>query len=119
MVLCMSTKSKKKTEIDLPVREGKLLPAHDAASHSRNGHWTISIKPRKAALIAQMLRPCHLVIQNHGPGQIWLVAQDGDLMDLPSGNLRATYVRGALTIEVRDDKQAVVELEFLPVFLKY
>jgi hypothetical protein len=103
----------------VPAKRESAVPAHDATSQSRSGHWTIPINPHKAALIAQTLRPCHLVIQNHGPGQIWLVAGDGDLMDLPAGNLRATYVCGTLTVEVRDDKPALIELEFYPVFLRY
>jgi len=84
----------------------------------RSGRWTMRIEPNEAAFIAQNLTPCHLVIQNHGPGLIKLVAQNGDLMDLSSGKLRATYVHGSLTVEVRGDKPALIELEFLPVFLK-
>jgi hypothetical protein len=103
----------------LPAKRESAVPAHDATSQSRGGHWTILINPHKMAFISQTLRPCHVVIQNHGPGQIWLVAGDGDLMDLPPGQLRATYVRGSLTIEVRDDKPALIELDFFPVFLKY
>jgi len=119
--------STKKAESTAAAKQKRTVPAkrenavadHDAASAGRSGHWTVSINPRGAALIAQTLRPCHLVIQNHGPGQIWLVAGDGDLMDLPAGELRATYVRGVLTVEVRDDKPALIELEFFPVFFKY
>jgi hypothetical protein len=91
---------------------------YDAASQRCGGHWTIPIKPRGTAFIAETLRPCHLVSQNHGPGHILLVAENGDLMDLPSGNLRATYVHGSVRVEVRDDQSALIELEFLPVFLK-
>jgi hypothetical protein len=101
------------------VPQESTVSAYAAASPGRSGHWTVSINARGAALIAQTLRPCHLVIQNHGPGQIWLVAGHGDLMDLPAGDLRATYVRGVLTVEVRDDKPALIELEFFPVFFKY
>jgi hypothetical protein len=113
------SKAAAKQKGTVPAKRESAVPAYDATSQSRSGHWTIPINPHKAALIAQTLRPCHLVIQNHGPGQIWLVAGGGDLMDLPAGNLRATYVRGTLTVEVRDDKPALIELEFFPVFLKY
>ena len=103
----------------LPATRESDVPAHDATSQSRSGHWAILIDPHKMAFIAQTLRPCHVVIQNHGPGQSWLAAQDGDLMDLLPGQLRATYVCGSLTIEVRGAKPALIELEFFPVFLKY
>jgi len=103
----------------VPAKRESAVADHDAASAGRRGgHWTVSINPRGAALIAQTLRPCHLVIQNHGPGQVWLVAGGGDLMDLTPGDLRATYVRGVLTVEVRDDKPALIELEFFPAFFK-
>jgi hypothetical protein len=113
------SKAAAKQKGTVPAKRESAVPAHDATSQSRSGHWTIPINPHKAALIAQTLRPCHLVIQNHGPGLIWLVAGYGDLMDLPAGNLRATYVCGTLTVEVRDDKPALIELEFYPVFLRY
>jgi hypothetical protein len=102
-----------------PAKGESAVPPHNVASPGHGGHWTMEIEPRGAALIAQTLRPCHLVIKNHGPGQLWLVANGGDLMDLPPGTLRATYVRGALTVEVRDEKPALMELDFLPVFLTY
>jgi hypothetical protein len=120
----MSTKKKGKSKAaakqkrTVPATAESAVAVRDAASANLSGHWTIPINPHEAALIAQTLRPCHLVIQNHGPGEIWLVAGDGDLMDLPAGNLRATYVRGTLTVEVRDDKPALIELEFFPVFFK-
>jgi hypothetical protein len=52
------------------------LAAHDATFERRSGRfWTIRINPKETALIAQTLRPCHLVIQNHGPGSIKSAAQ--------------------------------------------
>ena len=100
------------------VPQESAVPAHDAAFPCRSGHWTVSIEPRGAAFISQTLRPCHMVIQNHGPGQIWLAAGYGDLMDLSPGKLRVTYVQGNLTVQVRGDQPALIELEFFPVFLK-
>lgn len=89
--------STKKAESTAAAKQKRTVPAkresavadHDAASAGRSGHWTVSINAHGAALIAQTLRPCHLVIQNHGPGQIWLVAGHGDLMDLTPGALCA------------------------------
>jgi hypothetical protein len=91
-------------------REGAVFPGQ---------HWTVLVKPMDSAFIAQMLRPCHLIIKNHGPGNVMLHAHDGDLMDLNPGNLRATYVSGEITVKSTENESALIELELLPIFLKY
>jgi hypothetical protein len=101
------------------VKRKREVPRYEAALEGRGRRfWTMRINPNDTAVIAETLKPCHLVIQNHGPGPIKLVAQNGDLMDLASGNLRATYVWGSVTVEVMGDKSALIELEFMPVFFK-
>jgi hypothetical protein len=105
-----------------PAERKSAVPAkqeHVAALEGRAGHWTQWIKPDQRAFISQTLRPCHLVIQNHGPGNIKLFAGHGDSMELAPGNLRATYVAGEITVENTDNKSAVVELELLSIFIKY
>jgi hypothetical protein len=92
-----------------------MLPVWRTTLKYRNGHWNVWVTRERAGLFAQMLRPCHVVVQNHGPAPVRLVAQDGDLMDLPPGCLRATYVRGTLIVEVRGEDPALIELEFLPL----
>jgi hypothetical protein len=47
-----------------------------------------------------------------------LVAQQGDLMDLSPGAVRATYARGTITVENRGEKSVLIEFEFLPIYLK-
>ena len=80
--------------------------------------WTQWIEPKGAALLSQTLGPIHFVIKNHGPHPIWLVAQQGDLMDLSPGAVRATYARGTITVENRGEKSVLIEFEFLPIYIK-
>jgi hypothetical protein len=82
------------------------------------GKWTQWIKPKGAALLSQTLGPIHFVIKNHGAYPIRLVAQQGDLMDLSPGAVRATYARGTITVENRGEKSVLIEFEFLPIYLK-
>jgi hypothetical protein len=79
------------------------------------GHWTQWIEPKGAALLAQTLMPCHFIVKNHGPESLRLVAQNGDLMDLPSGKVRATYARRTVTVENRSEKWVLIEFDFVPI----
>jgi hypothetical protein len=45
-----------------------------------------------------------------------LMAQQGDLMDLPPGAVRATYARGTITVENRGGKSVLIEFDFLPIY---
>jgi hypothetical protein len=104
----MRTKGKEKVQSEIPDREAALADRK---------FWTQQIAPKGAALLSQTLRPCLFVIKNHGSNDIKLVAQHGDLMDLPPGAVRATYARGTVTVENSGDEPALIEFEFLPIFL--
>ena len=62
-------------------------------------HWSQWIEPKGAALLSETLGPFYFVVKNHGPDGIMLVAQHGDLMDLPPGKVRATYGHGTVRVE--------------------
>lgn len=82
------------------------------------GHWMQWIEPKGAALLSQMLGPIYFVVKNHGPNNVLLMAQYGDLMDLTPGAVRATYARGTITVENRGENPVLIEFDFLPFFLK-
>jgi hypothetical protein len=82
------------------------------------GKWTQWIKPKGAALLSQTLGPIYFVIKNCGSNNVMLMAQQGDLMDLPPGAVRATYARGTINVENRGDKSVLIEFQFLPVNIK-
>ena len=65
-----------------------------------------------------MLGPVYFVVKNHGSNNVMLMAQYGDLMDLSPGAVRATYARGTITVENRGEKPALIEFEFIPIYLK-
>jgi hypothetical protein len=78
-------------------------------------YWTQWIEPKKAALLSQTLGRCHFVIKNHGPDNVMLMADHGDLMDLPPGAVRATYAHGTITVKNQGEKSVLIEFELLPI----
>jgi hypothetical protein len=121
----MSTKKKgkinaaAKRKSTVPAKGKSTVPAHAAALESRTGHWTQWIEPKRVAFISENLMPVHFVIKNHGPGPVFLVAQQGKHMDLGPDAVHATYAYGIIRVENRDEKSGVlVEFDFLPIFRK-
>ena len=99
-------------------KKTKLTGHSGGAEGPSERFWTMRIKPKGAALLSQTLRPCHFVIKNHGSNNIKLVAQQGDLMDVPPGAVRATYAHGTVTVENSGEKSVLIEFEFLPVLIR-
>src|SRR4051812_11667568 len=77
--------------------------------------WTQWIEPKGAALLSQTLGPIYFVIKNRGSNNVMLMAQNGDLTDLPPGAVRATYANGTITVENRGEKSVLIEFDFLPI----
>jgi len=100
------------------VKKAKLADHGGGLEGPSGRFWTQLIEPKGAALLSQTLGPCYFVIKNHGPGNIWLVAHHGDLMDVRAGHVRATFARGTITVENRGEKSVLIEFEFLPIYLK-
>jgi hypothetical protein len=111
-----NARSRKRAGLHEP-RETKLA-THAAALEGRSGRWTQWIEPRGAALLSERLGPICFVVKNHGSSDVFLVAQEGDLMDLLPGSVRATYARGIIRVENRSEEPALIEFEFFPIFLK-
>ena len=65
---------------------------------------------------SETLGPFYFVVKNYCPDGIMLVAQHGDLMDLPPGKVRATYGHGTFRVENRGEKSTLIEFDFLPIF---
>jgi hypothetical protein len=77
--------------------------------------WSQWVAPKGAALLSETLGRCYFVVKNHGPTDVQLVAQQGDLFDLSPGKVRATYAFGTVRVENRDEKWVLIEFEFLPL----
>lgn len=95
-----------------------VVPSCTAASESCNGHWMQWIEPKGAAFITQTFGPIYFVIKNHGSNDVMLMAQNGDLMDLAPGAVRASYAYGTITVENRGEKRVLIEFDFLPFYRK-
>jgi hypothetical protein len=66
--------------------------------------------------IGENISPCHMVIQNHGPGRIGVYAGYGDQIVLEPGQLRLTYAWIGLFVESKDKKSSLIEMDFMPAF---
>jgi len=103
----------KRTTSVAPAKRKRMVTAEDAA-FSVGTHFTEVIPSQGAALLAQTLGHCNFVIKNHGPEGVKLVAQAGDVMDLPAGRVRATHAYGHIRVENDGEKPALIEFDFLP-----
>jgi hypothetical protein len=99
-------------------KQEHMVPSHKAAVEGRTEHWAQWIEPKGAALLSETLGPVYFVVKNHGANNIRLVADHGDLMDLPPGAVRATYAYGIVRVENPGEKSVLIEFEFLPIFRK-
>ena len=108
----MSKSSKK-------VKKAK-LSGHGRGPEGPTGRfWTQWIPPKGAGLISESLMPVHFVIKNHGPGPVFLMAEQGKQMDLRPDAVHATYACGIIRVENWDEKSGVlIEFEFYPIFRK-
>jgi hypothetical protein len=96
------------------------VTGNDRRSDSPTGNfWTQLIAPRGAALLSETLQPCHFVVKNCGRNNVFLVAENGDLMELNPGDVRATYASGTIRVENWGERSALIEFQFLPLLLKH
>jgi hypothetical protein len=55
-----------------------------------------------------------MVIKNPGPGVVGVYAGYGDHKDLAPGKIRVTTAYAKITVECKEEKSALVEMQFLP-----
>jgi hypothetical protein len=112
------TKTTAKRKRSVTAKQKDPVQRRDAVLKSYDGHWTVWIKPSGAALLSETLGRVLFFLKNHGPGEVFLMAEQGDLMDLPAGNARATYAHGTVRVENRTESPALIEFDFLPLSMK-
>ena len=110
--------SKKKAMSTTAKRKHVAAGCKAAASDSKGGHWTQSIEPKSAALLSKMLGPTCFVVKNLGSNNLLLASVHGAPMDLSPGAVHATYTYGDIRVENPGEKPALIEFDFLPIFLK-
>jgi len=93
--------------------QSKLL-AHAVTPEAASGKfWTLRVGPMEFVSVADNLPMSVLVIKNLGPGIIGVYAGHGDQLDLKPGQLRVTSAYAKITVESKEDKSALVEMEVL------
>jgi hypothetical protein len=91
------------------------LPARDAALESPSGKfWTVWIGPMEIIPVADNMAPCQVVIKNHGPAIVGVCTGFHQEWNLMPGHFRLMSASSRLTVESREDKSALLEMEFLP-----
>ena len=108
---CMAGQQKRRTRA-----EQNHTAVNGVGSEGPSGRfWMQRIEPAGAALLSQRLGPCTLVVKNHGPNNVRLVAEHGDLMDLGPGAVRATYAYGTVAVQNTGEASAIIEFDFVPI----
>ncbi len=104
------TKSGKKPQLKV----AQEFPATSPSGRFRT-QW---IEPKGTAFLSQMFGPIYFVVKNHAANNVMVNARHAVLMDVSPGAVRATYAYGTITVENRGEKPALIEFEFLPIFVK-
>ena len=100
----------------VPTKQEHPVPS---CEKGHTGHWNQWIKPKRAALLSQTVGPIYFIVKNCGSNNVMLMAQQGDLMDLAPGAVRATYAHGTINVENRGGKPVLIEFDFLPIHRKW
>ena len=91
-------------------------------AESREGlHWALEPVDRAEAsgFARSNWGAIYFVVKNCGPNNVMLMAQNGDLMDLAPGAVRATYAHGTINVENRGEKPVLIEFDFLPIHRRW
>ncbi len=76
--------------------------------------WTLPVGPMEFISVADNLPMSMLIIKNLGPAIVGVYAGYGDQLDLKPGQLRVTSAYVRITVESKEDKSALIEMEVLP-----
>lgn len=112
------TRAMAKRKRAMPAERKDAVQRREDVLEGYNGHWTQWIKPKGAALLSETMGRAHFVLKNHGPGDVFLMAEHGDLMDLSAGNARVTYAYGTVRVENRTENPVFIEFDFKPLPFK-
>lgn len=76
--------------------------------------WTLRLEPMEFYVVADDIAMSQMVIKNLGPGIVGLYAGYGDHMDLAPGKLRVTTAYAKITVEAKEEKSALLEMQIQP-----
>ena len=99
----------------VPAKRKSTVPAHDAMTETPNGKfWTLRLEPMELYVVAENIAMSQMVVKNLGPGIVELYAGYGDHMDLAPGKLRVTTAYAKITVESKEEKSALLEMQIQP-----
>jgi hypothetical protein len=117
----MSTKKTAKSKVSpkrmrpVPAERKTAVAARDAMTETPNGNfWTLRLEPMEIYVVGDNIGMSLMVIKNPGPGVAGVCAGYGDHKDLAPGKFRVTTAYSKVTIESKEEKFALVEMQFLP-----
>jgi hypothetical protein len=76
--------------------------------------WTLRLEPMEFYVVGENVAMSQMVIKNLGPGIVGVYAGYGDHMDLAPGKLRVTTAYAKITVESKEEKSAVLEMQIQP-----
>jgi hypothetical protein len=99
----------------VPAKRKSTVPARDAMTETPNGNfWTLRLEPMDFYVVGDNIAMSQVVIKNLGPGVVGLYAGYGDHTDLAPGKLRVTTAYAKITVESKEEKSAVLEMQIQP-----
>jgi hypothetical protein len=103
------TKRKRK----MPVKREK--GSHEAMLDGPTGaFWTLRLEPWELYVVGDNVAMSQMTIKNLGPGTVRVYAGYGDHKDLAPGKLLVTTAYAKITVESKEEKPALVEMQLLP-----
>lgn len=107
--------TKRKRKRKMPVKREKGVQAHEAMLDGPTGaFWTLRLEPWELYVVGDNVAMSQMTIKNLGPGTVRVYAGYGDHKDLAPGKLRVTTAYAKITVESKEEKPALVEMQLLP-----
>ncbi|MGD0420819.1 MAG: hypothetical protein ABSA68_14765 [Xanthobacteraceae bacterium] len=86
-------------------------PAEESLGHGN--HWFQRVEPNGAAVLADKIARCTVVVKNFGPAEVKISAY-GAIMLLSAGEVRGTEAWGDVTVQNQYDEPALIAFDFVP-----
>ena len=102
----MKTKSTKKLQPEIPVREAELL---------NHRFWTVRVPASELKVLGEFITSGTMVLKNYGPDKILIDnGRHNEGIALESGETRIIYVYQHVSVYSTGEKSALVEFEYIP-----
>jgi hypothetical protein len=107
----MNAKHKSK----VPAKQKRTVPPQGRAFGGPVGkHWTMTVEPEEAVVIAESIAMTQMIFKNWGPEVLRLCAAYGDQLDVSAGKVHVTDAWGTISVENKGSRPTLIEMDFAP-----